>query len=225
MEPISIDVEIAVSIIHSKPSMKVLGIVFDHKLSWEENIWSTIKKYNAKLSVLRKIRKYFDTGSYKKILTTQFYSLLCYCAPVWLTPSTKKSLWKLVDSCHYRGLRSAVYDFKNRINREKLEVLCRRASPKQWAKYAMATVVIKCLKTGEPSMLRFFITETLYTERRHPHIGKFYNNAKGKIGRQKLGNGLDFFNAIKDNWLGMDLSNDAIRRLLKRTFFGYLNSG
>jgi hypothetical protein len=223
--PIEIEVDIAGSIIKSKSSMKVLGTVFDHKLSWDENIRSTIKKCNAKLSVLRKIRKYFDAAGYTKILTTQFFSLLYYCAPVWLTQSTKRSLWKLVDSCHYRGLRTIVYDHKNRINREKLDVLCQRASPKQWAKYAMATVVMKCLKTGEPSVLKQLIQETIYTERRRPHIGKFYNNAKGKIGRQKIGNGLDFFNAIKDDWLDMDLSNDAIRRLLKRTFFGYLNIG
>ncbi len=65
----------------------------------------------------------------------------------------------------------------------------------------MATVVVKCLKARETSTLRAFVNETLYTERRYPHIGIFYNNAKGKIGKQKIGNGLDLFNAIKDAWL------------------------
>jgi hypothetical protein len=68
-----------------------------------------------------------------------------------------------------------------------------------------------------------FIRETLYSKRRFPNVAKFFNNAKGKIGRQKLGNNLDFITAIKTNWLGMDLGDDAIRRALKRTFFTYLN--
>jgi hypothetical protein len=69
-----------------------------------------------------------------------------------------------------------------------------------------------------------FIKETLYTERRYPDIPKFYNNAKGKIGRQKLGNNLDFMAAIRTKWLGMNPGNDAIRRALKKSFFAYLNA-
>ena len=66
--------------------------------------------------------------------------------------------------------------------------------------------------------------ETLYTERRAAHIAKFYNNAKGKIGRQKLGNGLDFMACIKDNWYGLQLGPDRVRRILKKTFFSYLKN-
>ncbi len=67
-----------------------------------------------------------------------------------------------------------------------------------------------------------FIKETLYHECRSPKIGKFYNNAKRKIGRQKLGNNLDFMNAIKDDWLRSILGPDRLRRILKKTFFSYL---
>jgi hypothetical protein len=126
----------------------------------------------------------------------------------------------LVASCNYRGLRIAVHDFKQRINRKKLDIECQRASPKQWSKYAISSVVIKATRSQKPSVLYDFITETLYTERRHPHLGRFYDNSKGKVGRQKLGNNLEFFNAIKSDWLGLELGHDAI----KRTFFYYLTS-
>jgi hypothetical protein len=55
-------------------------------------------------------------------------------------------------------------------------------------------------------------------------MSKFYNNAKGKVGRQKIGNSLEFMNAIKDKWLGENLRPDAIRRLLKKTFFSYITN-
>ncbi len=115
-----------------------------------------------------------------------------------------------------------MHDYKNRINREKLDIECQRASPKQWSKYAIATVVIKCLKAKEPTILYGIITETLYTERRYPHVGKFYSNARDKIVRQKLGNNLEFFNTIKDDWLGLDIGDDALRRMLKKSFVNYL---
>ena len=61
-------------------------------------------------------------------------------------------------------------------------------------------------------------------ERRKSGIGKFFNNSKGKIGLQKVGNNLFFMAAIQDDWYKQDLSNDQIRTLLKRTFFGYLTT-
>ncbi len=64
----------------------------------------------------------------------------------------------------------------------------------------------------------------MYTERRFPEVAKFYNNTKGKFGRQKLGNNLDFMAAIKRKWLGIDMTNDAIRRMLKKSFFSYLQN-
>ncbi len=52
---------------------------------------------------------------------------------------------------------------------------------------------------------------------------QFWNgfNARGKVGKQKIGKNLEFMNAIKDKWLSEDLRPDAIRGMLKRTFFSY----
>jgi hypothetical protein len=84
--------------------------------------------------------------------------------------------------------------------------------------------VIKVIKSGQPSILHALVTETLYTERRHPGLGRFYDNSRGKVGRQKLGNNLEFFNAIRTDWLGMELGHDANRRLLKKAFFSHLTT-
>ncbi len=66
-----------------------------------------------------------------------------------------------------------------------------------------------------------FIKEPLFSERRLPNLGKFYNNSKGKIGRQKLGNNLEFLHAIKYDLLGIQLGHNRLRRILKKTFFSY----
>jgi len=57
--------------------------------------------------------------------------------------------------------------------------------------------------------------------RRQPRIGKFFNSAKGKIGKQRIHNRLKFMEEIKEDWLGMDLANGAIRTLLKKALFQY----
>ena len=132
-----------------------------------------------------------------------------------------RKLWNVINSIHYKALRTAVGDHRQRINREKLDILCQRATPKQWSKYMSSSIVIKCLRNNEPAFLTNCLRSTLYTERRHPHQGKFYDNSKGKVGRQKLNNGLIHMAAIKFNWLGMDLGDAAIRNSLKRTFCTY----
>jgi len=40
------------------------------------------------------------------------------------------------------------------------------------------------------------LKETLFTTRRQPRVGKFFNNAKGKIGKQSIQNRLKFMDDI-----------------------------
>ena len=150
-------------------------------------------------------------------------SVIFYCSDVWLTSSTSRKLWTVINSIHYKALRISVHDHRQRINREKLDIMCQRANPKQWSKYSSSSLVIKCLQRKEPAFLVDNLRTTLYFERRHPHIGKFYDNSKGKIGRQKLCNSLQHMAAIQFNWLGLHLGNATIRSSLKKTFFGYLD--
>jgi hypothetical protein len=156
-----------------------------------------------------------------QILTSQFFSKLYYCSQVWLTSTTKRKLWNSINSIHYRAVRVAVRDFKRRVNREKLDLICSHASPKQWSKYAISNTIIKIIRDGIPVELYGVLKETFFEERRKPGFGHFYDNSKGKIGKQKLGNNVQFMKAVKEPWLGLDISDTSIRRILKSTFFPY----
>jgi len=52
--------------------------------------------------------------------------------------------------------------------------------------------------------------ETIFSTRRQPRIGKFFNNAEVKIGKQRIHNRLKFMDEIKEDWLGMVLTHDAV---------------
>jgi len=154
-----------------------------------------------------------------KILTGQYFSQLYYCTPLWLNSDTRWNLKRIINSAHYKGLRIAAKDFKKKQSRSLLDKECKRATPTQWGNYAVASLVIKTLKNNEPKFLKDSITTTLYTTRRKPLIGRFYNNAKGKIGKQALHNRLEMMDLVDFDWIGQDLSDDRIRTYLKRTFF------
>jgi hypothetical protein len=71
---------------------------------------------------------------------------------------------------HYKALRLVAKDFRKKVNREKLEMICKRAPPGQWAKYAISSLVIKVLRIKRPVELHQILIETLYNERRHQRI-------------------------------------------------------
>jgi len=202
--------------------MKVLGVYFDSKLTWEKHIRHNISKCSSKLAVLRKLRRNFNSEQFKSIITSQYFSQLYYCSEVWLSQATKANLKNLIRTAHYKALRVLQFDFEKKKTRSELTKLSKRATPTEWSQYMQANLVIKCLNSQSGSRyLRDKLRETLFTTRRKPGIGKFFNNAKGKIGKQSIQNRLKFMDAIQTDWLGTELNDDARRRLLKKTFFSY----
>jgi len=88
---------------------------------------------------------------------------------------------------------------------------CKRATPTEWSKYTQASFVIKCLNTDDsPQYLKQTLLETIFTTRRNPRKGRFFNNTKGKIGKQRISNRLKFMDEIKDDWLGIDTMTGAL---------------
>jgi len=51
--------------------------------------------------------------------------------------------------------------------------------------------------TNRPLYLTGKVRESLFVTRRQPRIGKFFNNAPGKIGKQSIQNRLKFMEAVK----------------------------
>lgn len=217
-------VDICGTKITTKEEMKVLGIIFDSCLTWNTHIRETLKKCNSKLGVLKKIRKRFTADQFLQIVTSQYYSQLYYCALVWLGDSTLSILKKRINSAHYRPLRIALKDYSYKHSRVDLSNICQRATPSEWYKYSIASLVIKTIANREPFYLYHYLAQTIYTTRRKPLIGLFYDNSKGKIGRQKINNKLVCMRTISKGWIDINYSKDSLRTMLKRSFFGYIKT-
>jgi len=219
--PIRAEVTIGTSKIMSKSDMRVLGIIFDEHLKWETQIRSILSKCRSKLSVLRRIKKRFTTDQFLKIVTSQYYSNLYYCSSVWLSTETRWILKRMINSAHYKALRISINDFKNRTSRDTLNNKLKRATPSEWSNYTTASLVIKIMRDKMPEHIHSKLSETIFSTRRKPQVGKFYNNARGKIGKQSIQNRLQHMDRLTENWLHSDWNNDRIRTTLKKTFFQY----
>ena len=53
---------------------KYLGVVFDSKLKWKENINSVLKKVNTRMNCLRKLRSF---GVNSDMLVTFYNAVIC----------------------------------------------------------------------------------------------------------------------------------------------------
>jgi len=187
-----------------------------------KSTWDPLNKCKSKLGILKKIRKYFTVEQFLKIVTTQYYSQLYYGGCVWFNTALKANLRGLVNTAHFRPLRIAVIDYQKALSKNELSKKCNRAKPIDWVRYSLATQAIQILAKREPFYLYENLVETLYTTRRKPLMGRFFDNSKGKIGRQKLCNKMQCMDLMTTNWLGLDQSKDGIRRTLKKTFFTHI---
>jgi len=55
---------------------------------------------------------------------------------------------KSLFSQHYRAIRAAVGDWKTKIPRAVLDIIGKRANPRKWAQYSIASYVIKAYNKG-----------------------------------------------------------------------------
>jgi len=92
-------------------------------------------------------------------------------------------------------------NFKKRIPKTDLNKKCRRASPTEKSKYAMATAMMKTSGHEKPKYIVDRLKETLLTTRRKPLTGKFFKNDHRKIRKQSLEQRLDFMDRLDNTWL------------------------
>jgi len=205
------------SIVKSQEKFKALGVIFQHDLKWNDHVSAVISRVNPKLSMLKKVGKNLKMQQFLKVATAQLFSIIYYAAPVWLNKTLTSDLWRKLKSLHYRILRAAKKDYKRVIPNQLLDKECKRATPKMWSEYATTTMAIKVLRDRSPFQLFNHLNENLYIQRRKPNNGRFYDTSAGKIGRHKFQNRLETLTNLDRPWHELDLSDNLIRIILKKT--------
>jgi len=108
------------------------------------------------------------------------------------------------------------YSSSTKIPKAVLDIIGKRAIPRQWAQYSIASYTIKAYNKGTTPLSKK-LKQMGYINDRCPKRARYFDASRLKIGRQDLSNHLDFLN-LKFNWIG-DFSDDYIRTKLKKEFF------
>ncbi len=202
--------------IKSQSSMKVLGIQFDTKMCWSEQVSNVIKKTNRMLHGLRKIRCYLDARQAKWVTTSFYFSVLYYGAEVWFHRHLSFHLKQKIRSAHYRALR-LIHGDRDRL---ELDMIGQRATPDEWANYAVGKMMARMVLLQSPARLLTEIIQNSYSERRQENRLLFFDSSASKIGRQCIKNRLGCLaKQMKFDWLNAD--PNTLRPQLKKCFFAY----
>jgi len=90
-----------------------------------------------------------------------------------------------------------------------------RARPITWPKYLLANTPKKAITRGLPLALSVEMQKNIFMERRRPGRPKFYDNSRGRIGRQALRNRLGIINNFGFDW-SYGLTGDSLGTNLKK---------
>ena len=63
----------------------VLGVLFDSKMQWIDQVSQAITKSKKALHGIKLIRKYMTKSEIKMLITSNFYSILYYNCEIWLS--------------------------------------------------------------------------------------------------------------------------------------------
>lgn len=167
----------------------------------------------------RMIRHKFTEVQAKNLITAQALSVLYYGSPAWLSPSIMGDRMRRLESIHYRCLRIIVKDYKQRISSEWIDAATQRLPPKKWCRFAAASTAIKIKQSQLPQRLHENIFRNTYAVARKPGRLFGYDSSKSLVGRSSTKNWIGQTpGQIQPSWTNSLMSNDQIRRMLKRTF-------
>ena len=202
--------------ITTKKSMKVLGVIFDTKLTWYEHISKTIVSANKVKQGLAIISKYFSDEEMLKLATANFYSRLYYASKVWLISTIaaplKKKLWQVSS----RMLKIVKKDWRGVYSYKELHKICKRATPQMWNDYVTAIAMRDIICNQIPLCVVPKIAENVLHNTRRQGLS-FTRSNQLKIGFNCISNRLQLVSSkLKMDWTTQ--SKDCYKNMCKKMF-------
>ena len=102
---------ISQNLIHNTEQQKLLGIIFDSKLSFNEHVSHLCDTASKKLHALARVACFMNIDKRKMIMRSFFLSQFGYCPLVWMNHS--RSLNNRINKLHERCLRIIYNDYKS----------------------------------------------------------------------------------------------------------------
>ena len=132
--------------------MNVLGVIFDSRLNWNEQIARTVNKTNTAIHCIRQIKYYFTPDELLQIITSNVYSILYYNSEIWNIPTLNYEAKQKLLSVSSSALKLCNPSYHDRMSFAELHAINKRATPTQMCIYKHALLLYKLLKIEIPSL-------------------------------------------------------------------------
>ena len=140
---ILIDIVVNGITVRSKSSINVLGVLFDSKLNWSDQVAQSIRKAKSAVYAIKQIRKFFTRTELRQLLTSNFYSILYYNCEIWLQPGLNSNLKSQLLSASAKALQICDSKTDVGISFEQLHLVHKRANPQKMMTYRLALQLFK----------------------------------------------------------------------------------
>ena len=193
-------------IIRSSKTINVLGVIFDQKLQWTEQIAHCTANSSKALTAIKMIKKIFNTKELLQLITANFYSILYYNAEIWLLQSLKSNLKQKLLSSSAKAIQVCIKFCTRDVSFVDLHNTYNRATPEKFLLYKHAITLFKLMNdptfTTEWVALNF---NQIFTSRQSRFLATKANNRK--VGLNALANRVYILNnRIPLDWFNMSFA-------------------
>ena len=199
--------------IETKSHIRVLGLIFDRKMSWDVHVEKLLKEANSRTQAIRHIHPHLMKAECLNVAHGLFFSSLYYCSSVWLTEMLSKSLMKRITTASNSCLRAACgYKIKD-ISTKDLHKEANILTPNQKSFYDKAVMFWRIINNCEPQEL-FMDLILQGTHNKRQRIFQLQQSNSERVGKFSFANRLnDIVPLLSDSWL--DNNEYSMKRLLK----------
>ena len=145
----NVSAKIGSEIITASESVKLLGIIIDNKLNFNEHISKLCKKVSQKIHALARISNFMSTEKLRKIMKAFIDSQFGYCPLIWMFCS--RTLNNRINQLHERALRLVYKDAT--LSFEELLIVDKSFSIHHRNLQKLATGMYKVINKLSPSFM------------------------------------------------------------------------
>ena len=167
--------------------MNVLGVQFDSKLSWKDQVNRQINKAKKAYHAINLIKNYFNKVELKGLLTSNYFSVLYYNSEIWHLPTLSPQLKQKLLSASANAIKLCLTKLPLNTSFESIHTLADRATPTQMSTYKHAIQLYNLYNSTE--MSEDWISLNIQ-QNFNDRNGKFqiFNISNYKVGRNLLCN-------------------------------------
>ena len=137
--------------ITSKTSINVLGVQFDSKLSWSDQVCKSINKAKKAYHAINLIKRYFNSDELKGLLTSNYYSILYYNSEIWHIPTLSPHLKQKLLSASANAIKLSLSALPLNTSFDTIHSISKRATPTQMSTYKHALQLFKLYNSNNMS--------------------------------------------------------------------------